>query len=359
MARPPEPNSYRTLKNRMRELRNVITESKRNGDNVTIYETELNEIKTKLAQKVSEKFAESAQDVPFTEHNADDMDTTPDIIENETPEMGTESAKAEPVITEPLTESAITKEETNEMEPPKEKSLLEIMEEMKNKRAGDIKPDVAPPKEVVLEAPGEKENEYFAPKPPEPETVSTPEVTEIPATDTKSTVSDNIVELFLDNELLSDILIEGTETIFVEWYPTLYISSKFTKEEQRILMLLQFRMEKNKNKWMETVEEHEYEVLQKYLLLEEYKKKLPYSKSERDNLQKCVEKLLKNKAIKVSPETGLLITLGLAFSKRTFPIYDDKIADVISAGTDRLFTWLERITDKAEAKRNEENAATE
>lgn len=352
MARPNEPESFRTLRNRKRDIRDLINEGKRKGENVTELENELNVISTKLNAKISKGLNESAENVSFSQHNSNEMTTNPNEKVNEpaetvtkTPESGTETVSSQnenPVIPPPI----------NENVPPKEKSLLEQMQEMASKRVSDIKPEATPLKEVKLEAPADTGNEYFEPLKNETDTVTDPLVTELPNPDTESPIADNFIELFLDNDLVSDILIEGTETLFIEWYPTLYISSKFTKEEQKILMVLQFRMEKQKNKFMETIEENEFEVLQKYLLLEEYRKKLPYSKSERDNLQRCIEKLLKNKAIKVKPETGLMLVLGMAFAKRTFPIYDDKIADVISSGTDRLFTWLERVTDKAENKRN-------
>lgn len=356
MARPSEADSFRSLRNRKRELRNLIDSAKRNGLNVTLYESEMKEINTKIEGKAAKALRNSAEEVSFSEHNS-----------NETTDMDTNSTENPNVTTENNTESQPLQHESNEMQPPvseivketpqaepapveKQEDLLAQMEAMAQKRVSDIKADTQAPKEVILDAPKDEGNAFFEPVANEKATDEAPTVeSDIPG---ESTTSDNIIELFLDNELVSDILIEGTETLFVEWFPTLYISTKFTKEEQKILISLQFRAEKNKNKWVETIEEDEFEVLQKYLLLEEYKKRLPYTKAERNNLQKCVEQLLKKKAIKVTPEMGLIVTLTMAFGKRTFPIVDEKIADVVSTATNRLFDWLERITDKAETKRN-------
>lgn len=315
-----QPNSYRTLRTRKSELDRLIFEAEAMEQDPSAYKSELAGVMAKITHKESQRNAKPEMRAPIeTENMGKPQEQIPpaDVAETQPPETpGNDSF-----------------------------DMQKWLQETAAKSASSVQPDViVQPVEVKKEEIPAAGNDLFEAENPESEIV--------PGGSAPDDTADNLVELFLDNELVSDIILEGLDAMFVDWFPSLYLNSKFTPDEQRVLMRLQFRQEKGRGRVsIDDIEEHEYPVLQKYLLMQEYRAKLPLKTSERNNIEKCLNKLLKNKAIKMRPEMGLIITILLATGRRAFPIFDDKLADAATNAFDRMWGWLDRITAKAEQKR--------
>ena len=227
-----QPNSYRTLRTRKTELERQIFDAEVLQQDTSAYKSELSDVMAKIAHKDSLR--------------SNKVETPEPPAETPGNEQATEPVPQIPPATN-VAENQSPGDTANEPF-----DMGKWLQETAAKSASNVQPDViVPPVQVKPEDIPTAGNELFEAENTESEIV--------PGESALDDTADNLVELFLDNELVSDIILEGLDTMFVDWFPSLYLNSKFTQDEQRVLMRLQFRQEKGRGRVsIDDIEEHEY-----------------------------------------------------------------------------------------------------